>query len=144
MMRIASVVAEKLGIGAILTGESLGQVASQTVDGMTCSGACAKYPVLRPCIAMDKEEIVAISKKNRHLRHQYRAASGLLHGLFAEKSRDTSAPESGRKIRTSVRRRRFGRGGCREARKIRRQRRRIRQRRIMNKKSPSAFNATDF
>ena len=62
MMRIASKLAERLGIGAIVTGESLGQVASQTIDGMTCSGRCTELPILRPCIAMDKEDIIKVAK----------------------------------------------------------------------------------
>lgn len=63
MMRIACRLAETHDCGALITGESLGQVASQTVESMTCTGDTATLPVFRPLIGMDKDEIVAIAKK---------------------------------------------------------------------------------
>ena len=63
MMRIAQKVAEENEIGALVTGESLGQVASQTLDAMHCTGAVCSIPILRPLVAMDKEEIVRISRR---------------------------------------------------------------------------------
>lgn len=63
MMRIACRLADKYECGAVVTGESLGQVASQTVESMTCTEDTATLPVFRPLIGMDKEEIVAIAKK---------------------------------------------------------------------------------
>ena len=63
MMRIATIVAQKEKCGAIITGESLGQVASQTVQSITCTNAVTTIPVFRPLIGMDKEEIMAIAKK---------------------------------------------------------------------------------
>ena len=63
MMRIACRLAEAHDCGALITGESLGQVASQTVESMTCTGDTATLPVFRPLIGMDKDEIVAIAKK---------------------------------------------------------------------------------
>ncbi len=63
MMRIASAIAEENGCGAIITGESLGQVASQTVESMTSTEDTAKKPVFRPLIAFDKEEIMDIAKR---------------------------------------------------------------------------------
>ena len=63
MMRIAQVVAQRCGAKALVTGECLGQVASQTMEAMMCTGAVVQLPVLRPCIGMDKEEIVQISRK---------------------------------------------------------------------------------
>lgn len=63
MMRIACRIAEKLECGALVTGESLGQVASQTVESMTCTGDTATLPIFRPLIGMDKDEIVAVAKK---------------------------------------------------------------------------------
>ncbi len=63
MMRIACVLAEKNGCGAIITGESLGQVASQTVESMTCTQGPATLPIFRPLIGMDKDEITAIAQK---------------------------------------------------------------------------------
>ena len=63
MMRIACAVAEKNGIQALVTGESVGQVASQTLEAMACTNAVCTVPVLRPVVGMDKEEIVRISRK---------------------------------------------------------------------------------
>ena len=63
MMRIAEAVAQRCGAGAIVTGECLGQVASQTMDAMTVTGQVVDIPVLRPVVGMDKEEIVQISRK---------------------------------------------------------------------------------
>ncbi len=63
MMRIAACVAQKNGIQALVTGESLGQVASQTLDAMACTDAVAGLPVLRPLVGMDKEEIVRTARK---------------------------------------------------------------------------------
>lgn len=63
MMRIACLVAEKEKCGALITGESVGQVASQTIPALACTDAVATLPVFRPVIGMDKEEIVRISRK---------------------------------------------------------------------------------
>ena len=63
MMRIACLLADAHDCGALITGESLGQVASQTVESMTCTGDTASLPVFRPLIGMDKEEIMDIAKK---------------------------------------------------------------------------------
>ena len=63
MMRISDALAEKLGCPALITGESLGQVASQTTLAMSATEAVTKRPVFRPLIGMDKEEIVQISRR---------------------------------------------------------------------------------
>ena len=63
MMRIACRVAERNGMSALVTGESIGQVASQTLEAMTCTNAVCTIPVMRPVVAMDKEEIVRISRR---------------------------------------------------------------------------------
>ncbi len=63
MMTIAHRVAEKKGCSALITGESLGQVASQTMQAIGVTDPCTSLPVFRPCIGMDKEEIIAISRK---------------------------------------------------------------------------------
>ena len=63
MMRIAAAVAERTGAGALVTGESLGQVASQTMEAMQCTGGAIDLPVFRPVIGMDKEEIIRISRR---------------------------------------------------------------------------------
>ena len=63
MMRVAERLCKANNLGAIVTGESLGQVASQTMQSMTVTGNVVKeLPVFRPCIAMDKEDIIAVSK----------------------------------------------------------------------------------
>ncbi len=63
MMRIAEEVAKRTGCEALITGESLGQVASQTMQAMACTGAVCHLPVFRPLVGMDKEEIVRIARK---------------------------------------------------------------------------------
>ncbi|MGL4913550.1 MAG: tRNA uracil 4-sulfurtransferase ThiI [Romboutsia sp.] len=63
MMQIAERVAEKRYCDALITGESIGQVASQTIQGLTCTNASVSLPVFRPLIAMDKTEIVDIAQK---------------------------------------------------------------------------------
>ena len=63
MMRIAEKLAISLGDQAIITGESLGQVASQTIESITSSNSVVKMPVLRPVIAFDKLEIIDIANK---------------------------------------------------------------------------------
>jgi len=63
MMRLASKTAETMDCGALITGESLGQVASQTLKAIRVTADAASLPVFRPCIGMDKEEIISISRK---------------------------------------------------------------------------------
>lgn len=63
MMRISSAVAAENGCIGLITGESLGQVASQTLPAIAATDGVSTLPVLRPLIGMDKEEIVAISRK---------------------------------------------------------------------------------
>ncbi len=63
MFRLAEKMAYELGAKCLVTGESLGQVASQTIEGITSSNAVVKLPVLRPLIGFDKEEIVLLAKK---------------------------------------------------------------------------------
>lgn len=63
MMKIAERIALKEGAQALITGESLGQVASQTVESLTVTNAAVNLPVFRPLIAMDKTEIIEIARK---------------------------------------------------------------------------------
>ena len=63
MMRISEKIAQKHGAGALVTGESLGQVASQTMEAMYATQDCIAMPVLQPVIGLDKEEIVQIARK---------------------------------------------------------------------------------
>ncbi len=62
MMKIAVRLAEKDNCGALVTGESLGQVASQTLGALACTDAASDIPVFRPLIGMDKNEIITISR----------------------------------------------------------------------------------
>ncbi len=62
MMRIACALADKLKINSVTTGESIGQVASQTMEGLIVSTDVADRPVFRPLIAMDKVDIMEISR----------------------------------------------------------------------------------
>ena len=63
MMRIAEKISVQNGSSALVTGESIGQVASQTMESLVVTDNAVNMPVFRPCIGMDKEEIVTISKK---------------------------------------------------------------------------------
>lgn len=63
MVKIANHFCEKDGYGAIITGESLAQVASQTLPALGCTNAAAELPVFRPLIGMDKIEITDIARK---------------------------------------------------------------------------------
>ncbi len=63
MMRIAQELAEQNQCQALITGESVGQVASQTMAAIACTDAIAQMPVFRPVIGMDKDEIVTIARK---------------------------------------------------------------------------------
>ena len=63
MMEISQRIAKQDGCGALITGENLGQVASQTMQAMAVTGAVVDIPVFMPLIGMDKEEIVTIARK---------------------------------------------------------------------------------
>ena len=63
MMRLAQRVASGCGASALVTGESLGQVASQTMPSIVVTDSVVSIPVFRPCIGLDKEEIVTVARK---------------------------------------------------------------------------------
>ena len=63
MMEISMRIGKQHGCGSLVTGENLGQVASQTMEAMTVTGAVVDIPVFMPLIGMDKEEIVTIARK---------------------------------------------------------------------------------
>ena len=71
MMRISTILGERLECGALITG-SVGQVASQTLPAISCTDAAAGMPVLRPLIGMDKDKYCCF-KKNRHFRYFHTA-----------------------------------------------------------------------
>ncbi len=63
MMEISEKIAVNQNCSALITGESVGQVASQTIYALACTDCVVEMPVFRPCIGMDKEEIIKISRK---------------------------------------------------------------------------------
>lgn len=67
MRRIMMIISERIAIeqrcSALITGESVGQVASQTIYALGCTDSAVNMPVFRPCIGMDKEEIISISRR---------------------------------------------------------------------------------
>jgi thiamine biosynthesis protein ThiI len=63
MMRIAEIIAKEDGAQALVTGESIGQVASQTLEALASTDDAVSLPVFRPLIGMDKKEIVAIAER---------------------------------------------------------------------------------
>lgn len=63
MMEISQRIAGHDGCGALITGENLGQVASQTMEAMAVTGAVVDIPIFMPLVGMDKEEIVTIARK---------------------------------------------------------------------------------
>jgi len=63
MQRIASRIAERDGHDVLITGESLGQVASQTLDNLRCIELASTRALLRPLIALDKDEIIAVARR---------------------------------------------------------------------------------
>ncbi len=63
MMKLAEMVAQRNGCKALITGESVGQVASQTMEALCVTDSVVNMPVFRPCIGMDKEEIVTVARK---------------------------------------------------------------------------------
>lgn len=62
MIRVANELCKKYNYKTIITGESLGQVASQTIESLTSTNIVAEYPVLRPLISFNKDEIITIAK----------------------------------------------------------------------------------
>ena len=63
MMRISQRIADENGCAALVTGENLGQVASQTMQAIAVTEQCVTLPVLRPLIGLDKSEIITIARK---------------------------------------------------------------------------------
>lgn len=63
MMEISQRIAKEDGCGSLVTGENLGQVASQTMEAMAVTGAVVDIPIFMPLVGMDKEEIITIARK---------------------------------------------------------------------------------
>ncbi|MCL2708933.1 MAG: tRNA 4-thiouridine(8) synthase ThiI, partial [Defluviitaleaceae bacterium] len=63
MLRISNQIADKEGAGCLITGDSVGQVASQTVKGLEAVNSASRLPILRPLATMDKQQIIDVSRK---------------------------------------------------------------------------------
>ena len=63
MMKVANMLARRCNAKCIITGESLGQVASQTIENMTVTEHFSEYPMMRPCCGLDKEEIIRTAEE---------------------------------------------------------------------------------
>jgi len=63
MMRVSELIARREDCSALITGESVGQVASQTMDAIACTDAVCGLPVFRPLIGMDKDEVIAVARR---------------------------------------------------------------------------------
>ncbi len=63
MTRIANIMASRVRAKSLTTGENIAQVASQTMEGINCTNNASKYPIFRPLISMDKQDIILLSKK---------------------------------------------------------------------------------
>ena len=81
MMRIADAIARQTGARALVTGEVVGQVASQTLDNMAIISSATTLPILRPLVGMDKEEITARGRTDRELPDFHHSGPGLLSAL---------------------------------------------------------------
>ncbi len=81
MMRISERVAQRVGAHGLITGESLGQVASQTMEAMAVTGQVCTLPVFRPLVGMDKEESVRTARKIDTFETSILPLRGLLHRL---------------------------------------------------------------
>ncbi len=92
MLRIAEATALRYGARALVTGEVVGQVASQTLENMSVIGAAASLPVLRPLVGMDKDEIVTQAERLGSYEISNRARPGLLPALHAQAPGDPRDP----------------------------------------------------
>ena len=82
MMRFATLLAERRGAECLITGESLGQVASQTVESIHFTGMLSDLPVFRPLIGMNKEEDHCCCEEDRNVRHVQPSLPGLLRSFL--------------------------------------------------------------
>ena len=96
MLRIAERLARWEGARALVTGESVGQVASQTLENLTAIGSAATLPVFRPLIGMDKEEVTADAQRIGTYEHLDRARRGLLPAVHAARTRHARHHRVGR------------------------------------------------
>ena len=93
MLRIAERLARKWHARALVTGEVIGQVASQTLENMTTIAEATTLQVLRPLVGMDKDEIAAAGGAIRDAADLEHSGSGLLHAVHAAPSGDAATRE---------------------------------------------------
>ena len=117
MLRIAEGIAERAHAGALVTGEVIGQVASQTLENMATIGSVSTLPVFRPLIGMDKEEITMEAQRLGHLSDLDHRGSGLLPAVHAQASGDQSTARRHRRGGTGTADRRFCASGRRSGRR---------------------------
>ena len=91
MLRIAEAIARQEKAKALITGESLGQVASQTLDNMSIIQQAARLPILRPLVGMDKQEIIDQARRIGTFETSSDPRSRLLPALRPETSGDQGA-----------------------------------------------------
>ena len=91
MMRIAEAIARERRAQALITGDVVGQVASQTLENLAVIGSVVTLPVFRPLIGMDKEEITAEAIEDRDVSHLHHSRPGLLHAVHTAQPVDASA-----------------------------------------------------
>ena len=87
MLRIASALAERSNATVLVTGESLGQVASQTLENMAVIEKASSFPVMRPLVGMDKNEIIDQARRLRTFETSILPGRGLLHAVRARRIR---------------------------------------------------------
>ena len=75
MFRVSEEIAKKEGCACLVTGENLGQVASQTLDNMTVAESCVSIPIIRPLLCNDKQETIDLAKKIGTYKLSIEAAS---------------------------------------------------------------------
>ncbi len=114
MLKTAAVLARRLRAGALVTGDALGQVSSQTLTNITALDDAVSLPILRPLIGLDKSEIIAEARQISTLGHLGAAGRGLLLAAHAAAGGDEGPDRRPAEDRGSARSRRSGPGtrGC--------------------------------
>ena len=103
MMRIAAELARKVGATVLVSGESLGQVASQTLENMMVIQTATAMPILRPLVGMDKNEIIVEARKLGTFETSILPDEDCCTLVHATASRDARQAEGGRGIRSAPR-----------------------------------------
>ena len=110
MLKTGAAMARRLRATALVTGDSLGQVSSQTLTNITALDDAVPLPILRPLIGLDKSEIIAAGPDDQHAGHLRAARPGLLLAADPAAGRDAGADRGPAPDRGAAGRRRPGRG----------------------------------